>query len=110
MPIQAIVFDIGSVLEYIPDLGVRGKWEQKLNLEAGELNKKLADVWYAGSVGTITLEDVHVQVGAILGISESEVHAFMDDIWREYVGIPNTELIDYARQLRSELPSGDSQQ
>ncbi len=101
MSIQAVVFDIGGVLEYIPDLGVRGIWEQKLHLQEGELNKKLAEVWYAGSVGTITLDDVHVQVGGILGINESEVQAFMDDIWEEYVGIPNTELIDYCRELRA---------
>ena len=30
----------------------------------------------------------------------------MADIWREYLGTPNTELIDYARQLRPRYRTG----
>jgi FMN phosphatase YigB (HAD superfamily) len=44
MTIRAIVFDIGGVLEFTPDLGLDTKWDQKLNLKSGELNERLADV------------------------------------------------------------------
>jgi len=30
MTIQAVVFDIGGVLEITPDLGVTGMWESRL--------------------------------------------------------------------------------
>ena len=44
MTVQAIIFDIGGVLEITPDLGVTAKWEQRLNLSAGELDRRLRDV------------------------------------------------------------------
>ena len=45
MTIQAIVFDIGGVLEIAPDLGINAKWEQQLRLKSGELNEQLRNVW-----------------------------------------------------------------
>jgi hypothetical protein len=36
MTIQAVVFDIGGVLEVTPDLGVTGMWESRLGLGPGE--------------------------------------------------------------------------
>jgi epoxide hydrolase-like predicted phosphatase len=70
MRIQAVVFDIGGVLEVNPDLGVAGTWEPRLGLAPGELNER------------------------------------MGDVWREYLGTANTELIDYARGLRPRYRTG----
>jgi putative hydrolase of the HAD superfamily len=53
MTIQAVVFDIGGVLEINRDLGVTGRWESWLDLGSGELNERMADVWRGGSIGTI---------------------------------------------------------
>ena len=50
MAIQAIVFDIGGVLEYTPQLGISEKWEKKHNLESGAFSKDLSDVWLAAWV------------------------------------------------------------
>ena len=100
MTIKAIVFDIGGVLEITPNLGVDKKWEQKLNLKPGELNARLHEVWGGGSTGTITIEQVHTQIGNIMGWDEAQVNAYMDDIWREYLGTLNVELADYFRSLR----------
>jgi putative hydrolase of the HAD superfamily len=36
MGIQAVVFDIGSVLEITPDLGMTEMWESRLGLGPGE--------------------------------------------------------------------------
>ena len=52
MTIQAIVFDIGGVLEITPDLCVTAKWERRLDLSAGELDRRLLDVWKGGSRGS----------------------------------------------------------
>ena len=54
MTIQAVVFDIGGVLEITPDLGVTGMWESRLGLGPGELNKRMYDVWHGGSIGTVS--------------------------------------------------------
>ncbi len=100
MAIKAIAFDIGGVLEITPDLGLGKKWEQKLNLKPGELDQRLHDVWAGGSVGTITIEQVHAQIGASMGWDEAQVDEFMDDVWKEYLGTLNVELVDYFRSLR----------
>jgi putative hydrolase of the HAD superfamily len=100
MTIKAIVFDIGGVLEITPDLGLDKKWEQKLNLKSGVLNQRLGDVWRGGSIGTISIEQVHQGIGETLGWSKEQVNEFMDDIWREYLGTLNVELVQYFRNLR----------
>jgi putative hydrolase of the HAD superfamily len=100
MTIQAIVFDIGEVLEITPDLGVTAKWEQRLNLPAGELDRRLHDVWEGGSIGTISEQDVHRSISERMGMSAAQVDAFMQDIWQEYLGTLNVELVEYFRGLR----------
>jgi putative hydrolase of the HAD superfamily len=100
MTIQAVVFDIGGVLEITPDLGVTGMWESRLGLAPGELNKGMHDVWRGGSIGTISEDEVHQMVTERLGLDGQQLAEFMGDIWREYLGTANTEMIDYARRLR----------
>ena len=106
MAIQAVVFDIGGVLENNPDLGVSVMWESRLGLAPGELDKRLDDVWRAGSIGTITEQDVHQALTDRLGLDEQQVAEFMAVVWREYVGTANTELIEYARRLRPRYRTG----
>ncbi|MDF5756409.1 HAD-IA family hydrolase [Spongiactinospora sp. TRM90649] len=35
-----------------------------------------------------------------------QVEAFMADLWRQYLGVPNTELIEYTRGLRPRYATG----
>ena len=100
MSIRAVIFDIGGVLEITPNLGLDKKWEQKLNLNPGELNERLADVWRGGTLGTITIEQVHKSIGETMVWNEAQVNAFMEDIWNEYLGTLNMELVEYFRSLR----------
>ncbi len=106
MAIRAVVFDIGGVLEITPGLGLTRVWETRLGLAAGELDRRLSDVWAAGSIGAITLDDVHRAVRDRLGLDEWQLAAFMTGLWREYLGTANTELIEYARQLRPRYRTG----
>jgi hypothetical protein len=57
--IRAVVFDIGGVLEITPDLGTDRRWEERLGWPAGDMDRRMRDVWRGGSIGTITLADVH---------------------------------------------------
>ena len=100
MTIKAIVFDIGGVLEITPNLGIDTQWEQKLNLKENELYERLLEVWKGGSVGTISIGQVHENIGKIMGWSEEQVNEYMNDVWREYLGTLNTELAEYFRNLR----------
>jgi FMN phosphatase YigB (HAD superfamily) len=106
MRIQAVVFDIGGVLEFTADLGVTGMWESRLGLALGELNERMYDVWRCGSIGTINEDGVHQALAERLGLDERQLADFMGDIWREYLGTANTELIDYARRLRPRYRTG----
>jgi hypothetical protein len=45
MTIQAVVFDIGGVLEVTPSLAVSKTWEDRLGLEPGELDRRMEDIW-----------------------------------------------------------------
>ena len=106
MVIRAVVFDIGGVLEITPDLGVDRWWETRLGLPAGQMAERMHDVWLSGSLGTITLEDVHQAITDRLGLDERQVAEFMADLWHEYLGTANTELIEYARGLRPRYRTG----
>ena len=106
MAIRALVFDIGGVLEITPDLGVTRLWETRLGLPAGEIDERMHDVWARGSIGTITEDDVHQAIADRLGLDKQQCAAFMSDIWREYLGTANEELIEYVRRLRPRYRTG----
>jgi hypothetical protein len=41
MPVRAVAFDIGGVLEGSTDTGLEGRWEQRLGLRSGEFFQRL---------------------------------------------------------------------
>jgi epoxide hydrolase-like predicted phosphatase len=100
MTIRAVVFDIGGVLESNPSTGWERTWEERLHLQPGELNTRLSDVWEAGGIGAISEGEVEQRVGERLGLDQAQLHAFMADLWNEYVGTLNTELAAYFASLR----------
>lgn len=100
MTIRAVVFDIGGVLEITPPTGWAAKWEADLQLQPGELNQRLMQVWRDGSLGNISEVQVEQSVGAILELDRAGVAAFMHDLWTEYLGELNVELAAYFGSLR----------
>ncbi|MFL5733419.1 MAG: HAD family hydrolase [Chloroflexia bacterium] len=102
MAIRAVVLDIGGVLEITPRTG----WEADLGLRPGELNERLRDVWRAGSLGEISEEEVEWRVGEALGLDRGRVEAFMRDLWDEYLGELNGELVAYFAGLRGRYRTG----
>jgi putative hydrolase of the HAD superfamily len=106
MVIRAVVFDIGGVLEITPDLGVDRRWETRLGLPDGEILVRMRDVWRGGSIGTITLDEVHEALRDRLGLDDQKLAQYLADLWREYLGTANTELIEYARRLRPRYRTG----
>lgn len=106
MTIDAVVFDIGGVLEITPSLGVAKMWESRLGLQPGEINKRMQDIWEGGAIGTVSEHDVHQAVRERLGFDARQLEEFMGMIWREYLGTANTELIEYVRRLRPRYRTG----
>lgn len=106
MTATCVIFDIGGVLEITPETGWLQRWEKRLELPLGTVHERMGDVWRAGSVGSISESEVHEQVAARLGLVTHQVEAFMADLWAEYLGTPNEDLIDYVRGLRGSCRLG----
>src|SRR5947209_7216259 len=106
MTIRAMAFDIGGVLEITPRTGWQGRWEERLQLPPDGLLTTLSDVWRGGSIGTISEMEVVRQIGARLVLDRAQLDAFIADLWEEYLGSANTELIDYFAGLRPRYRTG----
>lgn len=104
--LRAVVFDIGGVLELTPPTGHVARWEEAHGLAPGEMDERLGDVFRAGSLGSITLDDVHAAMEQRLGVSVEDVEDFMAGVWEEYLGTLNTELAEYFTNLRPRYRTG----
>ena len=105
MAIRAVVFDVGGVLELDAigssmDIGLDARWEQRLGLEAGELDRRMEPIWRAGSLGECTEEEVHQEMEKRLGMSKAQVDEYMREMWDWYCGRLNVPLVDFFRSLR----------
>jgi putative hydrolase of the HAD superfamily len=106
MVIRAVVFDVGGVLELSADDYPRGEWAASAGLTVQEFTERTHDLWTAGGTGGISLEQVHRLLAERLGIGSDKVSEIMEQLWRAYLGIANTELIEWARTLRPAYRTG----
>lgn len=104
MTLRAVVFDLGGVLELdvieLVDHGLDARWEARLGLPAGELDRRMQSFWHAGSVGACTEEEVHQGMREQLGMSQEQVEEYMSEMWDWYCGRLNVPLANYFRSLR----------
>lgn len=107
MTVRAVVFDVGNVLELTEDNYPFEEWAASLGLTSEQFARRTAGVFAGGDVGTVTLDEVHKKLGEALGIGAGQVVAFMEGFWREYLGIPNAQLIDWTRTLRPRYKTGN---
>ena len=102
MPIRAVFFDIGGILEITPETGWRKKWDTQRAADSRELE----EVWRAGAVGRMTLPEVERRIGEIFRLDGPRLEALLADLWAEYLGELNVELTDYFRALRPRYKTG----
>jgi putative hydrolase of the HAD superfamily len=107
MAVRAVVFDVGNVLELSQDNYVFAEWAVSLGLTSAEFAERLQAATNGGDVGTVTLEEVHHQLGKAFGIDDAQVNEIMERVWREYLGTANTELTEWARTLRPRFKTGN---
>ncbi len=100
MSIEAVIFDIGGVLEVNPRTRWQERWAHRLHMDLDSFEQRLADIWAAGSVGQISLKEVERRVAIALELDRTTVSVLMDDVWSEYVGSLNEELAAYFTSLR----------
>lgn len=104
--VRAVVFDIGGVLEITPDTGWRARWADALDLSVDDLEARIREPAFAGSRGHITLESFVGEIQAALGLDDDQAAAFMDDVWTQYLGTLNEDLLTYFSGLRSRVRTG----
>ena len=106
MPIRAVVFDIGGVLELTEPGRLERIWEPRLGLGPGELGSRLAGVAAAGAVGAISELQAGQHIAEILGLDAGQLDAFLADLWSEYLGTLNADLAGYFASLRPRYRTG----
>jgi epoxide hydrolase-like predicted phosphatase len=104
--IDAVIFDIGGVLECTPPTGWQEDWLSRLGLPAHDLAARLAPAFAAGSVGAKTLTEIEQEIAVALALDGATLMKFMDDLWREYLGHLNTALARYFAGLRPRYRTG----
>ncbi|WTL60444.1 hypothetical protein OG203_39430 [Nocardia sp. NBC_01499] len=100
------MFDIGGVLEITSDMTFVGDWLRRLGLSIDEIGPELIDIWAAGELGTVTESQVREAIRTGLGVDESVATAILADMWEQYLGVANTELIEYLAGLRPRYRTG----
>ena len=100
MPIRAVIFDIGGVLEVNPRTGWPGRWADRLRIDLDEFEQCLDRIWSPGAIGAVSLGEIEKQTAHALGLDQASITALMEDAWAEYVGSLNAELANYFADLR----------
>ena len=108
MTIRAVMFDIGGILEVIPEGGdpatrfpaLDEEWNARLGLLTGHLTRCFETVAADGAYGRCTYEEWCARFRASTGMSQADFDAYMAAFWDIYMGNPNEELIAYFRALR----------
>ncbi len=116
MTIRAVIFDIGGILEIVPggvDPAARfpemlARWEARLGMPPGELEKRLKAVderlehrGQDSERGPASEEEWQAELRLVTGMDPEQFATFLDEFWDVYLGEPNVELIAYFRSLRS---------
>jgi putative hydrolase of the HAD superfamily len=102
------MFDIGGILEVIPEGGdpatrfpaLDEEWNTRLGLPPGRLTECFEAIAEDGAFGRCTYEEWCARLRASTGISQADLDAYMAAFWDIYMGNPNEELIAYFRALR----------
>jgi epoxide hydrolase-like predicted phosphatase len=104
--VDAVVFDIGGVLELTPATGWESRWADELGLSREEFDRRLGRLWRPGELGHESLEAIEDQTARVLELDGDQLARLTADIWAEYLGTLNTELADFFTALRPRFRTG----
>jgi putative hydrolase of the HAD superfamily len=102
MPVRAVVFDIGGVLEVPTNTNLDGRWEQRRGLRSGEFFKRLrqSGLGMDANLGQISEAEFAQALDRLYGLDQPTTEDLLGDLWDWYVGALNTEMADYFQRLR----------
>jgi len=106
MKIEAVIWDLGGVLVRTEDRGRRIWWEQKLQLEPGQLDRLVfqGEMGRKAALGKAQAADIWHALGTHFNLSETDRLQLEQDFWSgDHV---DQELILLIRTLRPQLKTG----
>lgn len=95
VPIEAVVLDIGGVLEVIDDSLFPGPWPARLGLSDEQFAERLDGLPGDPMLGEVTWPEVLDHWRARLGLTAAQVTGIEEDYWRWYVGTLDRVLFDW---------------
>ena len=99
---RAIIFDFGGVFMKTLDYSPRHRWDDRLHLPHGSVERIVhgSESWRQAQIGTLALSDYWSDVASQLKLRPDETRQLADDF---YSGDQlDNSLVDYARQLRAQ--------
>lgn len=106
MEFDAVLFDIGGVLEVVESMDFSSKYEDLLGLPAGTIAGHTADLWPAGALGLRTEDEIRREMSSRVNLSAAVVEEIFEDMWAQYLGTADIELTNYLAGLRPRLRTG----
>lgn len=108
MPISVVMFDIGGILEVIPEGGdpatrfpaLDEEWNTRLGMPSGHLAKCVEAIVEDGAFGRCSYDEWCARLRTSSGMGQADFDEYMAAFWDIYMGNPNEELIAYFRALR----------
>jgi len=105
MPIRAVVFDLGGVLERIDDFDavVTAAWHGRLGMSREEFRAALdaVDPFKLSETGQMSEAEWAARCGSYLRLSPVQQREFAADVWDWYCGELDDELMAFAASLKS---------
>jgi HAD superfamily hydrolase (TIGR01509 family) len=98
--IKAVIWDLGGVILRTEDRQPRERWEAKLGLAPGELDRLVfeGELGRQAALGQANVRDIWDSVGSMLGLSADQLRELEIDFWSG--DRIDDELVAYIRDLR----------
>lgn len=103
LPVRAVAFDIGGVLEVPADSDLDGRWERRLGLRRGEFFGRLrrSGLGRDANLGRVSAAGFASALGRLYGLDRPATEELLAELWDWYVGELNSTMAAYFQRLRS---------
>ena len=83
MPVRAVAFDIGGVLEVPTDTGLDGRWERRLGLQPGEFFERLrrSGLGRNANLGRVSEAESAQTLGRLYELDWPTTQELLADLW-----------------------------